>query len=76
MTERAKRAVAKLIELGWDCSNYDILNCANCSYGVWTEWKHCPMCGHSLFLSSTAEQDMEAAIAAALEEVNDRNQDD
>jgi uncharacterized Zn finger protein (UPF0148 family) len=68
MTERAKRAIAKLVELGWDCSDYETKVCKSCHYNLWGGWTYCPICAMPAPSANTSEQDMEAAIAAALGE--------
>jgi RNA polymerase subunit RPABC4/transcription elongation factor Spt4 len=68
MTERAKRAIAKLVELGWNCSDYSTKICKSCRYELQNNWNYCPACATPAPPISTTEQDMEAAIATALGE--------
>jgi predicted amidophosphoribosyltransferase len=70
MTERAKRAVAMLQNLGWDCRDDGDKSCRQCSASVSRQWNYCPNCGAGAHAvpPQAAVDDLEAAVAAALGE--------
>jgi predicted amidophosphoribosyltransferase len=70
VTERAKRAVAMLQNLGWGCRDDSTKSCRKCDYPVEREWRYCPQCGAEAhpYPAQDAVDDLEMAIAAALKE--------
>jgi uncharacterized OB-fold protein len=75
MTERAKRAANELARRGWQVDIDDAgigldKDCPQCGHSMRSTARYCENCGTRAIgeVSTTSLDDIEAAIAAALEE--------